>query len=407
MQDINFNAIYKDALNSKCRYVHMYGGRGGGRSFTAAQIMLFRIMDTAYFRGVIVRQHLSDIRGSQWQQLIDIIEAADIAHLFDITSHSMKLTCKATGNTVFAKGFRASSGSATGKMKSITEATCVWIEEADEVSYEDFLKLDMSLRSLKSEQLQIILTYNTGDGDSWLKTKHHDRPDDTMLFLKATYLDNIKNLSDSYVKSLEKLIVTSPDIADVWVYGKWGGGVKGRIYNMVQGNWPEHFKSECIGLDFGYTNDPTAIVHIRYTEGELYFKELAYQTGLLNNDIAKLLKQQAPSNIRVYADSAEPKSIDEIRRANVDIVGVKKGAGSLNSGIQKVQQYQLHYSSSPNIAKESRQYHWLHDKDGKPLNKPVDLFNHAMDAIRYGVVGMLGKPQGDFQAFTRRKTYPK
>lgn len=393
MAEIAFNAAYKEALNTKCRYIHMLGGRAGGRSHAVADIFILKLLGKAYFRGVIARQSLDSVRDSQFQHIVDIINKAEIRSLFDIQESTMRIKCLATGNTIIPKGFRTSKSTSTAKMKSLTGVTDVWIEEADEVQYEDFLKLDHSLRTVEGSGLRIFFTYNTEKGDHWLKTKHHDHADDRMLFIHTTYTDNRVNLDDDFIQALEKLRQTDPEYARVWIDGEWGGGVKGRIY--------EHFKETdktpegetVYGIDFGY-NNPTSIVKVVNSDGVFYVYEYLYQSKLTNNDLIEHLRGISKSDY-IYADNAEPARIEEIKRAGYNVYPANK---DVKYGISRVKasDIRLHYSAK-NILKESKSYQWKQSADGSPLEEPVKMFDHAMDALRYAIVGMTDKVQGPIQ----------
>jgi phage terminase large subunit len=170
---------------------------------------------------------------------------------------------------------------------------------------------------------------------------------------------------------------------------KWrvyGLGLVGNLDGVIFDNWstidevPGEARLIGIGLDFGYTNDPTAAVEVYKYNGKRILNEIVYRTGMLNSDIAKVL----PKNTFVYADSAEPKSIEEIRRAGINIMPVTKGADSIIYGIQTMQtQEYLITSKSKNIINEFQKYIWQKDKRGDTQNKPIDKYNHAIDAIRY------------------------
>jgi phage terminase large subunit len=145
-----------------------------------------------------------------------------------------------------------------------------------------------------------------------------------------------------------------------------------------------------IGLDFGYTNDPTSAIEIYNYNGQRIVNELCYQTGMVNSDIAKIL----PNHVTIYADSSEPKSIEEIRRYGKTIKGVTKGKDSINYGIDVMQrQDYLVTSNSQNLIKELRAYCWDSDKHGTRLNKPIDNYNHGIDALRYHEMETLGLNQ--------------
>ena len=217
--------------------------------------------------------------------------------------------------------------------------------------------------------------------------------DEDVDHLKLTYLDN-EALSESIVKEIEKgkaKAKTSKYWENWWrVYGL---GELGSLEGVIFDNWrlidtiPREAELIGIGMDFGYTNDPTAVVEIYKYNNKRILNEICYRTGLVNQDIAKML----PSGTIIYADSAEPKSIEEIRRTGKNIKGVTKGKDSIMFGISTMQgQDYLVTKQSTNIINELRYYCWDTDKNGKKLNKPIDMFNHSIDAIRYHEMESIG-----------------
>ena len=176
-------------------------------------------------------------------------------------------------------------------------------------------------------------------------------------------------------------------------YKVYGLGEIGNLEGVIFNNWqqvdkiPVEAKLIGIGCDFGYTNDPTALIEIYTFNGKRYVNELMYRSGMLNSDIAKVL----PKGVIVYADSSEPKSIDEIKRYGIMIKGVTKGKDSIKYGIDIMQQQEYFVTSQcENLIKELRSYSWDKDKEGKKLNKPIEYFNHAIDALRYHEMEALG-----------------
>lgn len=381
--ELNRNIAFDRLFKTDKRYVLMFGGRGSGKSYEAAQDVIENLVTEDYFRCVIARQNFSDIRGSQFQQIKDVIADAGMEHLFHIRENTMEIECKKNGNKVIAKGFKASSGSATAKMKSITEVNYAWIEEADEVGYNDFTKFDLSLRTTKGKKLKIVLSYNTENEDCWLKTKFHDTNYSECEFIHTTYHCNIRNLHPDYVRKIESLKELDYEYYRVVVMGQWGSGKQGKIFTEYDsGVFPTDFTSEAYGLDFGFTNDPTALVHIRIAQGKLYVRELIYGYGLTNHDIGEKMKGLGVNrNDVVYADSAEPKSIEEIYRMGLNVKPTIKGADSINQGIQLIKQYPLVVCDSPNMQKELKNYVWAQDKNGNLLNKPIDAFNHCFHKL--------------------------
>ncbi len=260
----------------------------------------------------------------------------------------------------------------------------LYINECNNVTFDAYNELAIRTRK------EVYLDFNPAN-EFWVHTELKDEPDSDFLIL--TYKDN-EALDNSIVEQIEKnrdKAKTSSYWANWWkVYGE---GQLGMLEGVVFSNWktidtiPKEARLLGIGLDFGYTNDPTAIIEIYSYNGQRIVNELVYQTGLLNSDIAKLL----PKHVPVYADSSEPKSIDEIKRFGVTIKGVTKGKDSINYGIDVIQRNDyLVTSNSGNLIKELRAYVWDTDKQGNRLNKPIDFNNHAIDAFRYHEMETLG-----------------
>lgn len=217
--------------------------------------------------------------------------------------------------------------------------------------------------------------------------------DDDVDFLIVNYKDN-EACPESALNFILKAKEKSKTSAywENW-YRVYGLGEIGNLEGVIFDNWktidliPSEANLLGIGLDFGYTNDPTAIVEVYNWNGKRILNEICYRTGMVNSDIAKVL----PNYVPIYADSSEPKSIEEIRRHGKTIKGVTKGKDSINFGIQVMQQQEyLVTSNSTNIIKEFRNYTWDKDKQGNKLNKPVDFQNHICDAIRYHEMETLG-----------------
>ena len=260
----------------------------------------------------------------------------------------------------------------------------LYINECNNVTFDSYNELAIRTRK------EVYLDFNPAN-EFWVHTELKDEPDSDFLIL--TYKDN-EALDQSIIEQIEKnkeKAKTSTYWANWWkVYGE---GQLGMLEGVVFSNWkqidtiPKEAKLLGIGLDFGYTNDPTAIIEIYNYNGQRIVNELVYQTGLLNSEIAKLL----PKHVPVYADSSEPKSIDEIKRFGVIIKGVTKGKDSINYGIDVIQRNEyLVTANSGNLIKELRSYVWDTDKQGKRLNKPIDFNNHAIDAFRYHEMETLG-----------------
>lgn len=253
----------------------------------------------------------------------------------------------------------------------------LFMNEANNNSFEAFEQLEVRTKEF------IIIDYNP-TSEFWVQEHLVGKRDD-VDFIILTYKDN-EALSEEIVRSIEQ----RKDRKEWWTV--YGLGQLGEIETRIYTGWniideiPFEAKIERRGLDFGYTNDPTAIIDIYRYNGGYIFDEQMYQTGMSNSQIrAFLLNLDNPQTL-VVADSAEPKSIDELKLGGINITPAVKGAGSVNQGIQYVQDQKVSITKrSLNLIKEYRNYVWITDKDNRVVNTPIDLFNHALDAIRYAL----------------------
>lgn len=253
----------------------------------------------------------------------------------------------------------------------------LFINEANNISFDAFEQLEVRTKEF------IFLDWNPTT-EFWYYTELKNKRDDVEE-ITLTYKDN-QSLSEDIIKSIEQ----RKNRKGWWqVYGEGQlGEVEGRIYKdwTIIDEIPPEARLERRGLDYGYTNDPTAIVAIYKWNGAFIWDEITYQKGLSNKHIADILLNQDEPQIIVVPDSSEPKSNDELVSYGINVLPAKKGQGSVNYGIQLVQSQRIFVTKrSVNIIKEYRNYLWLTDKDGKILNTAEDGFNHCMDAGRYGM----------------------
>lgn len=257
----------------------------------------------------------------------------------------------------------------------------LFINEANNVPYEAFDQLEVRTKEF------IFLDWNPTN-EFWYYDQVANRSD--VEHVTLTYKDN-EALSKEIIDSIEQ----RKDRKGWWqVYGEGKlGEVEGKIYKdwEIIDEIPHHARLERYGLDFGYSNDPSSLVAIYYYDGGYILDEIFYQKGMSNKQIADNILNEEPK--LVIADSAEPKSIDEIKSYGINILGADKGKDSVNHGIQLIQDQRISVTKrSVNIIKEYRNYLWKTDKEGKILNEPEHTFSHSMDAIRYGLNSILTKP---------------
>ncbi len=396
------NKKYLPVLTTKCRYVILMGGRGAGRSTFASQYATGKLVATLqYFRCAIMRLILGDIRNSIYQEILDRIDESKIRDAVHINDSMMNIDYGT--NSINAVGFKKSSGDQKAKLKSLASYNCILVEEAEEISEADFMQLDDSLRTVKGD-ITIILLLNPPPKSHWIIKRWFNllpsgvngfyipelkaEMTDT-LFIRSNYRDNITNLSPQSIENYQRYLQTKPAHFFNMIEGLVPETVIGKIYS----GWqqipvvPDNARLRRHCLDFGYTNDPSAIVDLYEWNGGYVVDEQLYATGMLNDDLVDVLNTLREA--LTVADSSEPKSIDEIKAKNVNIIGAVKGPGSITQGIQLVQQKQIWVTSrSLNIWNEYENYAWLQDRDGNGLNEPKDAYNHAMDAIRYGITSL-------------------
>lgn len=288
------------------------------------------------------------------------------------------------GNSTFEFFSIDTMGKAKGSQRDI-----LFMNEANNVSYEIFDQLESRTKRFT------FIDYNP-DFEFWA----HEivMKQDNVERLILTYKDN-EFLDKKIVKGIErrkpvydKNGTLLSGIPEWWrVYGE---GHTGRLEGVIFNNWtivekfPENIEFVCYGKDFGFTNDPTTLIEISRDAHGIYLNELIYKTGLTNSDIIEQYESfQIDKNADIFADSAEPKSIEEINRAGYNIYPAKKGADSIKYGIDLMKQQPIYVTErSLNLIKEFRRYSWKEDKNGKTLNVPIDAWNHGMDAVRYGLM---------------------
>ena len=392
------NRCYSELFTTSDRYIILLGGRGAGRSTVASQYANARLIAPDYFRCAIMRYVLGDIRNSIYREILDRAEENKILEHLDINDSMM--TIEYGANSINAVGFRKSSSDQKAKLKSLANYNCIIIEEADEIPEEDFMQLDDSLRTLKGD-IKVILLLNPPPKSHWIIRRWFDllpsevkdyyipklKPEikDT-LFIGTSYKDNEKNLAQQAIWNYENYRMTKPSHYWNMIKGLVPEVVRGKIYSgwkEIDGV-PHEARLIRRWLDFGYSNDPTAIGDVYEYNGGYILDEQLYRKGMMNKPIADFLLTLPNPNCLVIADSAEPKSIDEIKLYGVNILPCVKGKDSIKSGIAFVQNQRISYTKrSVNLKIEYENYAWMEDKEGNNLNEPKPGFNHHMDGIRY------------------------
>jgi len=365
---------YAKLFDKDWREAAVYGGRYSLKSHTVARALLIRARLNK-IRVACFREFQNSIADSSHQLLADLIKQYEL-HDFKVTDNSIINTIN--GSDFLFKGLRHNEQS----IKSIEGIDIAWVEEAQTISENSIEILTPTVRKPGS---QIIYTYNRlNEADPVHKRLVIEgRPNTLIIKTDYTVAQKYGFLTPEMLLEIEDDRVSRPTLFKT----KWLGepmGLELKIYRdwKIIDELPHEARLERIGVDFGYTNDPTAIVAIYKHNGAYILDEICYMKGLGNKEIADILKNN--KMCLTIADSAEPKSIDEIRAYGINIMSATKGQGSVNQGIQYVQQQKISITKrSVNLIKEYEGYMWIKDKDGRVVNEPMDIFNHLMDALRY------------------------
>lgn len=380
-----FNKAYLPYVQDyKHRFEVYYGGAGSGKSVFVAQKLILKALQSKRII-LVVRKTLASQSKSCWKLLLDTIDTWGLNKYCKINRSDYRIEL-CNGSLFYVVGIDNSE-----RIKSIVGVTDIWCEEATELTPDDFDQLNLRMRA-KAENQQIILSFNPISKVNWVYKRWFDKDavvDEDTFILKTTYKDN-KFLPPDYVKALENMIRTNPTYYRVYALGEFCS-----LDKLVYSNWKiQEFDYTqidgqlCIGLDFGFSADTTALIASIVTKDAVYIFREWGNTGLTNPDIANGIQALGYSKSVIIADCAEPKSIEEIRRAGIRRIKESvKGPDSIIHGIQRLQQYDIYvHPSCVETITELENYSWQKDKQtNEYINKPVDLFNHYLDALRYSL----------------------
>lgn len=386
---------YKEYWNCKKRYRVCKGSRASKKSKTTALWYIYNLMKYPNSNLLVVRKTYSTLKNSCYTELKWAIHRLGVDAFFSWTLSPLEITYLPTGQKIYFRGLDDPL-----KITSITVdvgSLCwAWIEEAYEITSEaDFDMLNESIRGEVEDGLfkQITLTFNPWNDRHWLKRKFFDNPDNDTLAITTNYTCN-EWLDEADLQVFETMKEKNPRRFQVAGLGNWGI-VDGLVYE----NWKEQeFNVEDVrtstttsvfGLDFGYTNDPSALFCgiLDVKAKKLWVFDEMYEKALSNKDIYNNIFRMGFAKEQIIGDCAEPKSIDELRYYGLRrIQGAKKGKDSINNGIQWIQELEIIvHPRCVNFLTEISNYQWDSDKFGNKVNKPIDCFNHLMDAMRYAL----------------------
>jgi len=386
---------YKPLFGSDSRYYLVTGGRGSGKSYGVNTFLLQLTYEVGHVilftRYTLTSAHISII-----PEFLEKIEEIERQQDFKVTKD--EIINLRTGSKILFKGIKTSTGTQTANLKSLAGVTTWVLDESEELTDENiFDKIDLSIRA-KNKQNRIILILNPATKEHFIYTKFFQNKgveegsnitqEDT-TYIHTTYIDNLENLSKSFLLQVDNTRKTNPEKYRHVILGGWLDKAEGVVFT----NWkfgefnPNNLQTSC-GMDFGFSVDPDTLTEVAIDKDhkKLYVKEHIYKNGIKTHELAPMILSKVGSKL-IIADSAEPRLIDDLKYLGVNIQAVKKG--TIESGVSRMQDFEIIVEpNSKNIAKELNNYAY---KD-KGSQLYIDDFNHSIDGIRYNVIFHLDNP---------------
>lgn len=357
----------------KQKEIVVYGGAGSGKSYTVAQFLIIeKLLSNRNKRLLVTRKYNPSLRVTTWKLIHELLDEFEIPYIENKTEQVLQLPRR---NEIYFRGLDDAE-----KIKS-SEFNYIWMEEATEFDYEDYLQLKLRLRRATNSVNQMFLTFNPVAG--WTQKQFFEQESDDVATLHTTYIDN-PFLDSEYTKMLELLKDQDEAYYQIYTLGEYAV-LKNKIYSNYQivSRMPEMYDEIIYGVDFGF-NNPSVILEIGLKDDNIYIIKELYETRLTNEELIEKLKYFVRSkNAEIYADSAEPARIEEITRAGFNVYPAKK---EIKNGIDYIKRKKIYINEScANTIKEIQSYKWKEKKDGEILDEPVKFLDHAMDALRYAV----------------------
>lgn len=393
VSDRFFNPVYIPYAGASQRYQFFYGGSSSGKSaFVATRIVL----DAVIGRNTLcLRQHANRIPTSCFAEIVKAIDRMEARHLYTINQNA--ITSTLSGGQILFSGLDDEE-----KIKSISPAsgplTDVWVEEATEITYAAFKQLDKRLRGLCPHKKRLTCTFNPSNRSHWLYTKYfaglgdeHPKAieQEDLLILRTTHLDN-RFLSPEDHQALEK--ESDSYYYDTYTKGLWGKKSDGVFRHLSVGQAKEGLPAFW-GLDFGFTAHPSAAVQCAYDEKEntVYILKEEVYYGHLNQQLAQKLRPLL-NGAPIFCDSAEPKSIAELRKEGVYALAANKGKDSVKRQVARLSKMKVVVSPDcPQFYREAEGYTWQKNLAGENTDVPIPGNDHLIDALRYALSGVFEK----------------
>ena len=369
----NLNFLRERVHESKI--IALQGGTRSGKTYSALQFIIETAVQYSGLTISIVRATLPALKATAMRDFFDIIQQEGY---YSEDNHNKTEASYTLNNNLIEFVSLDQPQKVRGRKRHL-----LFCNEANEIDLESWKQL------LFRTSGKVIIDYNPSDPEHWIYDEVLTRKDCSLIV--TTYKDN-PHLPQTLVDEIERYKAKDPDYWKVFGEGQRGASRQGQIFTHVQKCDSLPVGRYFYGLDFGKSIDPTCLVRCFY-DGKLYCDELIYQTNLTTSEIVSLMKQENVSRTDfIYADSSEPLMIRELVGAGFNVVGAKKGEGSVSGGIDKLKSMDIFATlRSANLHREFQWYKWKIGKDGKPTNEPKDLHNHGIDAIRYSIFNIFSQ----------------
>lgn len=381
--NLEINAVYEPYLETDTPLEIYYGGASSGKSYFIEQKKLFKLLTQPGHNYLIIRKAAIDVRTSVWALLKQVIFKYQLSDYIKLNESMMTAEFNENGNQIICKGLDD-----VENLKSLTfksgPLTDIHIEEATQISPDDYKQLDLRLRGVTPVKKQIIISFNPISQLHWIKKRWFDNPEPGTMILKTTYKDN------SFLETEDKARIEKYKEQDPAFYQVYGLGEWGQIGSLVYANWEvkdfeyteDDMPIKC-GQDWGI-NDPAALLKVGMKDQNIYIFDEFYQSGIKSNKALYEYEKDIIGKYPVICDNAELKSIEEFTTFHVNALPAQKGKDSVIHGIKWLSARKIYVKPKCiNTIKEFQSYKWLEDKNGIQIDKPIDAYNHAMDALRY------------------------
>jgi len=375
MREIGVTPIYHKTRECKAKTIVNVGGAGSSKSYSIAQLLIEKLCQEKNKKIGICRKTFPALRMTALDLVIGLLKDYGI---YNLNNHNKS-------NNTYSHNSNIIQFFSLDEVEKIKSAnfSYIWMEEANEFSYEDYTIMKLRLRHpTTDEPNQMFLSLNPIDANNWIATRLVNEAD--VETIRSTYLDN-PFLNKDYIKTITDLIYQDENFYKIYALGEWGL-LQRRIYTnfkvipilpeITEGQW-------AYGLDFGLVN-PSAVIKVIRHDDKFYLDERLYKTNLTNKDIIEFFSHEEKGDI--YADPSAKQMIEEIYRAGFNAYEAHK---DVKDGIDLCQRQQLQIpEASVNLIKEIQSYQWKEDKDGNVLSEPIKFNDHLMDAMRYAIYGI-------------------